>query len=232
MPWGLSSCSPIKHPGSDEATDPEFTYINIPLQESWGLHTGLTWFLLELLSFRSFLWSHSGSIGCWSTSCALRAGRAYSVSPSVKLWLAVGEASSLRSGLSSGKLSWLCPFQLASSLSISRDPFPWSEFPYTKGQKIIVHGPNMAHHLFFFFHSELVLYFFVKLFIKNILINVCISLSSGNAQYQESISSSLWRVFILLSKNLDQFPPFYSLRFQMPWKIPMSFFNATTWFCK
>ena len=111
-------------------------------------------------------------------------------------------------------------------------PFPGLSSLTPRVRKLLSMGQTRPTTFFFFFHSELVLYFFVKLFIKNILINVCVSLSSGNAQYQESISSSLWRVFILLSKNLDQFPPFYSLRFQMPWKIPMSFFNATTWFCK
>ena len=90
------------------------------------------------------------------------------------------------------------------------------------------HGPPPV---LFCFSLRISALFLCKI-IKNILINVCIFLSSGNAQYQESISSSPWRVFILISKNLDQFPPFYSLRFQMPWKIPMSFFNATTWYCK
>lgn len=54
-PEACSSCSPIKHPGSNEATDLQCTYINILLQECRGLHTGLTRLPLGLLSYRVFL---------------------------------------------------------------------------------------------------------------------------------------------------------------------------------
>lgn len=47
-----NSCFPVKHPSSDEATDPQFTEINALLQECWGFHTGPTWLPLGLLSFR------------------------------------------------------------------------------------------------------------------------------------------------------------------------------------
>ena len=49
---------------------------------------------------------------------------------------------------------------------------------------------------------------------------------SYSSQYQESISSKPWRIFVLLSKSLDQFIPFYALSFQLSWLTPMSFFNV------
>ena len=49
---------------------------------------------------------------------------------------------------------------------------------------------------------------------------------SYSSQYQESISSKPWRIFVLLFKSLDQFIPFYALSFQLSWHTPMSFFNV------
>ena len=49
---------------------------------------------------------------------------------------------------------------------------------------------------------------------------------SYSSQYQESISFKPWRIFVLLSKSLDQFTPFYALSFQLSWHTPTSFFNV------
>ena len=49
---------------------------------------------------------------------------------------------------------------------------------------------------------------------------------SYSSQYQESISFKPGRIFVLLSKSLDQFTPFYALSFQLSWHTPTSFFNV------